>query len=74
MPLKVVVLTPEITPPPFLEAKGRRIILGRDPQATVSLPDPSISTLHASLKKRGKDYIISDEGSTNGTFILGADQ
>jgi len=33
------------------------------------LPDPSISHRHASIRQRGTDYIIVDEGSTNGTFV-----
>ncbi len=33
------------------------------------LPDPSVSQRHASIRQRGADYIVLDEGSTNGTFV-----
>ena len=33
------------------------------------LPDPSVSHRHASIRQRGTDYVILDEGSTNGTYV-----
>jgi pSer/pThr/pTyr-binding forkhead associated (FHA) protein len=33
------------------------------------LPDPSVSHRHASIRQRGSDYVVVDEGSTNGTFV-----
>jgi pSer/pThr/pTyr-binding forkhead associated (FHA) protein len=33
------------------------------------LPDPSVSHRHASIRQRGSDYVVIDEGSTNGTFV-----
>jgi pSer/pThr/pTyr-binding forkhead associated (FHA) protein len=33
------------------------------------LPDPSVSHRHASIRQRGTDYVVVDEGSSNGTFV-----
>jgi pSer/pThr/pTyr-binding forkhead associated (FHA) protein len=33
------------------------------------LPDPSVSHRHATLRQRGTEYVVIDEGSTNGTFV-----
>ena len=47
---------------------GTRIVLGRGGAADLALPDPSVSLRHASIRTSGADYVIFDEGSTNGTF------
>jgi pSer/pThr/pTyr-binding forkhead associated (FHA) protein len=46
-----------------------RISIGRAESCDLRLPDLSISQHHASIRQRGRDYIILDEGSTNGTFV-----
>jgi len=46
-----------------------RISIGRADSCDLRLPDLSISQRHASIRQRGRDYIILDEGSTNGTFV-----
>lgn len=48
-----------------------RIVIGRGEGCEVRLPDPSVSHRHASVRQRGSDYIVLDEGSTNGTFAGG---
>jgi pSer/pThr/pTyr-binding forkhead associated (FHA) protein len=35
----------------------------------VRLPDPSVSHRHASIRQRGSEYVVIDEGSSNGTFV-----
>lgn len=45
-----------------------RIVIGRAEGSEVLLPDPSVSHRHASIQQRGSEYILMDEGSTNGTF------
>jgi len=47
---------------------SERIVFGRGEGCDVRLPDPSVSHRHASLRTAGKDYMLIDEGSTNGTF------
>jgi pSer/pThr/pTyr-binding forkhead associated (FHA) protein len=46
-----------------------RVVLGRSPSSDVRLPDPSVSQRHATIRQRGSEYILLDEGSTNGTFV-----
>jgi predicted component of type VI protein secretion system len=46
-----------------------RIVIGRGEGCEVRLPDPSVATRHASLRQRGGEYVILDEGSRNGTFL-----
>jgi pSer/pThr/pTyr-binding forkhead associated (FHA) protein len=47
----------------------QRIVLGRGAGCDVRLPDPSVSVRHASLRAQGADFILVDEGSSNGTFV-----
>src|ERR1700721_1514778 len=50
---------------------GDRIVLGRGAFADVRLPDPSVSARHATLRATAGEYVLLDEGSTNGTFVGG---
>jgi pSer/pThr/pTyr-binding forkhead associated (FHA) protein len=47
------------------------VVIGRGESSEVRLPDPSVSHRHATIRQRGSDYILIDEGSTNGTFMGG---
>jgi pSer/pThr/pTyr-binding forkhead associated (FHA) protein len=46
-----------------------RCVIGRGASCDVRLPDPSVSHRHATIEARGADFVIVDEGSTNGTFV-----
>src|SRR3954447_20325741 len=46
-----------------------RLIIGRGEGCEVRLPDPSVSHRHASIRQRGTEYVVIDEGSSNGTFV-----
>jgi pSer/pThr/pTyr-binding forkhead associated (FHA) protein len=46
-----------------------RIVLGRRDGSDVRLPDLSVSARHASIRQRGSEYLLVDEGSTNGTAL-----
>lgn len=46
-----------------------RVFIGRGEGSDFRLPDPSVSPRHASLRQRGHEYVIVDEGSTNGTAL-----
>ena len=46
-----------------------RLVIGRGEGCEVRLPDPSVSHRHASLRQRGGEYLLVDEGSTNGTYL-----
>ncbi len=54
----------------FRLAAGRRII-GRDPASDVHLADASVSRRHAVLVVDGAGCLITDQNSTNGTFVNG---
>ncbi len=45
--------------------------LGADPLSDVVLDDPTVSRMHAELRKRTDDVELIDLGSTNGTFFDG---
>jgi len=49
---------------------GREVMsLGRTEDNGVVLPDPNISRRHATVEKRGGDYFVVDQNSTNGTWV-----
>lgn len=45
--------------------------VGRRPQASLTIPRPTVSGLHAELLAIGERLFLCDLGSTNGTFING---
>lgn len=50
--------------------EGRRISVGRTKESALTIDDPSVSKVHASLMLNGSnDLVVADTGSTNGTFI-----
>jgi pSer/pThr/pTyr-binding forkhead associated (FHA) protein len=72
MPVTVVVRSASPGPgDPSLTFDGARVVIGRGQGSDVRLPDPSISTRHATIRAQGADYAIVDEGSTNGTWVGG---
>src|SRR5690606_17584935 len=46
---------------PSLTFEGPRIVLGRGAGSDVRLPDPSVSTRHATIRQAGTEYAIVDE-------------
>jgi pSer/pThr/pTyr-binding forkhead associated (FHA) protein len=58
----------DISPLPELSFDAPRIVIGRASGCELQLPDPSVSGRHASLRQRGSEYVVVDEGSENGTF------
>lgn len=69
MALCVVIRSGEATSPPTITFDAPRIVVGRGEGCDVRLPDLSVSLRHASFRQRGGDYLVVDEGSTNGTFV-----
>jgi pSer/pThr/pTyr-binding forkhead associated (FHA) protein len=49
--------------------EAARTLIGRDKTAEVRLNESSISRKHATLERRGTDWVITDNGSANGTFL-----
>ena len=47
------------------------MVIGRDPDAALTLTDQGVSWHHARLEDRGDNWAVVDLGSTNGTFLNG---
>ena len=45
--------------------------IGRDPSNLIQLHDTEVSRRHAELRSDGRGYVLSDLGSSNGTFVNG---
>jgi len=48
------------------------VTMGRLSDCTISFDDPNISREHASIRPDGDGFVLSDNGSTNGTLVNGA--
>jgi ABC-type multidrug transport system ATPase subunit/pSer/pThr/pTyr-binding forkhead associated (FHA) protein len=55
---------------PAAELKTSAII-GRDPQADIHIPAPTVSWHHAQLEETPAGHALTDLNSTNGTFVNG---
>jgi predicted component of type VI protein secretion system len=53
------------------ELVGDVITIGRGPDNTIVINDPSVSTHHAELHRAGETYRLKDLNSTNGTQVNG---
>lgn len=51
---------------------GRMCQIGRSLSNEVVVQDAEVSRHHASVEVRGNDYVLSDAGSRNGTYLNGA--
>src|SRR3954466_5099347 len=69
MPLTVVVRSGDLKSQATITFDAPRIVIGRGDGCEIRLPDPSVSHRHASIRQRGTDYVVVDEGSSNGTFV-----
>jgi pSer/pThr/pTyr-binding forkhead associated (FHA) protein len=47
------------------------VVIGRDPDATISISEGTVSWRHAKLEPRGTGWSVTDLGSTNGTSVNG---
>ena len=50
---------------------GRPIVIGRQPDADLVIPDELVSRRHARLAFEGEELVVEDLGSTNGTYLNG---
>jgi len=50
---------------------NKRALIGSDGQVDFVLLDPTVSRRHAQIAKRHASYVLTDLGSSNGTFING---
>ena len=68
---RLVVLTGEQRGREF-DVLADEVRLGKSRQCEVVLTDPSVSRVHATIRREGDSYRIIDRDSTNGTFVEGA--
>jgi pSer/pThr/pTyr-binding forkhead associated (FHA) protein len=50
---------------------GDELTVGRAPGCAVLLDDPTVSSIHARLTRRGEQVVLDDLGSRNGTLLNG---
>lgn len=53
------------------DLKGAKTTIGRVADNDFQIPEGSVSSHHCELHLQGKDVLVKDLGSTNGTFING---
>jgi len=59
---------PELAPVAF---DAPRVAIGRGASCDLRIPDASVSGRHASIRAHGAQWVVVDEGSTNGTKLNG---
>jgi FHA domain/Domain of unknown function (DUF4388) len=52
--------------------RGRPLVIGRQADADLVIPDDLLSRRHARLAFEGDELVVEDLGSTNGTYVNGA--
>ena len=52
--------------------RARPVIVGRDDDCDATIPDSSVSSRHAQIAFDGVTWVVTDLGSTNGTWLNGA--
>ncbi len=53
------------------ELTGRRVYVGRAPEAGIRITDTRVSRVHAVLRLEGDKVVVEDAASTNGVFVNG---
>jgi VWFA-related protein len=48
---------------------GSRVRIGRAPDNDIVIDDPTVSSAHAELRDEGGRWVVTDLGSTNGTYV-----
>src|SRR5688572_19850476 len=51
--------------------EGDETVVGRDPAASVSIPDRLMSRRHCAIRPAGTRFLLRDLESSNGTFVNG---
>lgn len=68
-PRELVIHFPDSAPRVLPLDEGRSVTFGRHETATVVLTDPYASDFHARIHPDADGWTITDEGSTNGTYL-----
>ena len=53
----------------ILEDSDQLYIIGRDREASLFIDDPKVSKHHCSVSSENGEFILTDNGSTNSTFL-----
>ncbi|GAA1729774.1 FHA domain-containing protein [Aeromicrobium alkaliterrae] len=48
---------------------AEEVTVGRHPESDIFLDDISVSRRHATFRREGKTFVVSDKGSLNGTYV-----
>jgi predicted component of type VI protein secretion system len=56
---------------PAVSFDGPRVVIGRGSSCDLRIPDASVSGRHISIRANGAQWVVVDEGSTNGTRLNG---
>lgn len=67
---KLVLLSEGMTGRSF-DLAGEKITIGRLDDNAFQIPEPSVSSHHCEIVKKGNEFVVRDLNSTNGTFING---
>ena len=51
--------------------RGREAVIGRDPECDIVSANPTVSRRHASVAHDGRTWVLTDLGSSGGTFVDG---
>lgn len=67
---------PELELFPLIKKPGAsfpdRITIGRTSNNDIAIADTSVSRLHAYVRRDGKEWVVADAGSKNGSWLRGA--
>ena len=72
MPPRLTITLPASFGNKTVEVLGRRFSIGRTPENDLPIEDSSLSRRHAIVEEVDGRYLISDCGSSNGTFLNGS--
>jgi hypothetical protein len=53
----------------FFPLEGAGTTIGRSPECDIFLDDITVSRAHAEVREESGGFLISDSGSTNGTYV-----
>ncbi len=62
---------PPRLPPPPLTTEGEHMLIGRAESCNLVIESPTVSRRHAELRLHDGRWLLSDLGSTNGTWVNG---
>ncbi|MBL8828144.1 MAG: diguanylate cyclase [Planctomycetaceae bacterium] len=68
-PCRLVRIYPASNIGQVVDLTGQALVIGRDADSHLELPDDSVSRRHALLEPKETGYLLTDLDSTNGTYV-----